>query len=493
VVRKNLELAVLWARFGGVLAARCQNYERVSMGLTITPGNSPRDVNGVTETGDIVTAPGIPGGAVLSVTTDGTIINTQIRDGGRVIVGGVNQTDANASGTFVFSGGTLEVINGGTTTSARVDRGFELVSAGGRAVSDTIIPGTEFVAAGGTTDATNVTLGVQLVGWQQGNPIAEAIGAGLSPFISPALVSFAGGTANATRIGFGLQTVASGGVANGAVLFTGGIQLAEIGGTTNATEVLVRAEEIIFSGGIANDTTVTSSGTQVVGWQQGNPIAEAIGTALGAPGTGGLIPALVSFAGGTANATTIVSGFQTVASGGIANGAVLSAGAIQLAEIGGTTNATVVNVGGGEIVFSGGIANDTTVTSSGVQLVGWQQGNPIAEAIGSALGAPGIAPGIYPALVSFAGGTANSTTIVSGLQTVASGGIANGAVLSAGAIQLAEIGGTTNATVVNVGVRRLSFPVGLPMIQRYQPERVWVRGRHDGQQRRSNRVVRRHL
>jgi autotransporter passenger strand-loop-strand repeat protein len=413
----------------------------------------------MTETGDLVEAPGIPGGAILSVTTMGTIIDTIIRDGGRVIVGGANQTNANASATTVSSGGSLEVDAGGTTTGATVSSGgFEHVSAGGIAVGDTISGGgTEFVAAGGTTNGAMVlgTAGVvgavQVVGWQQGNAVADAIAMSLLlPGVGPGTVDTPGGTANGTTVTLGIQTVAMGGVANNTVI-SGADQLVEIGGTANATMVNGASDEVVFSGGIANGTTLTGVNS--------NEIANLyLGTSLPAVTRGGItigtvinqFATEVVSAGGVASNTRVNSGGSLlVGGGGMISGTTVLAGGQDLVGIAGAPNAvgTGTTLSGGIEVVEGPASNLPTGSALGTTVNGGDQ-IVFGSAVATTVNAP-VAPATLSVETVWSGGISDSATINAGGFQFAVGSAVNDTLN--GGTEFVFSNGFSSATTVNSG------------------------------------------
>jgi autotransporter passenger strand-loop-strand repeat protein len=403
----------------------------------------------VTETGDIVNGLAMIGAAVLRVTTDGTIIDTSAVSGGVISVGGPGQMNANASATTIDGMSQLAVLGGGTTTGATVF-GTESVSDGGRAIGDTISGGgVEFVNPGGTTEGARVfgTPGVmgafQLVGWENGNPVALFMTSALG--LRNDFVSFSGGTANGTTVTLGIQTVAMGGVANNTVL-AGGDQLVEIGGTANATMVNGGASnEIVLAGGIANGTTLTGVNS--------NEIANLwVGTSLPVVTPGGI------------TIGTIINQFATenVSAGGVASNTRVNSGGSLLVGGGAAISGTTVLAGGQDLVGVGSpnaVATSTTL-SGGLEVVEGPAANlPTGSALGTTVNGGD----------QIVFGSAVATTVNSGVETVWSGGISDSATMNApgfqfvvgiavgdtlngaGATEFVISGGRSSGTTVNSG------------------------------------------
>jgi autotransporter passenger strand-loop-strand repeat protein len=147
-----------------------------------------------------------------------------------------------------------------------------------------------------------------------------------------------------------LLAVASGGVASGTTVSSGGADYVESGGIASGTTV-DGGTEFVEVGGTANGTPV-SAGAQVV-----------YGLANGTELEGGSYQYVE--AGGTAFATNVTSGVEVIA--GLASGTMLSPGGQDYVESGGIASAT--NVGTGvEFVEIDGTAINTTA-SGGAQVV----------------------------------------------------------------------------------------------------------------------------
>src|SRR5262249_34920612 len=136
----------------------------------------------------------------------------------------------------------------------------------------------------------------------------------------------------------------------------------------------LQAVEIVNSGGVASATTINGSSMQVVsGLAVGTLIASgglelvsSGGSTISAvlAGGNGLAAGELVYSGGVASATTVGgSGVQVVY--GLAVGALIASGRLELVSSGGTTISAVLTGGNGlaavEIVNSGGLASATTV------------------------------------------------------------------------------------------------------------------------------------
>src|SRR5271166_1687420 len=199
-----------------------QKWEAMMSTNTIAPinSNTPHDVNGTTETGDIVAS-----GGVLSVTTNGTISATSVFAGGEDIVGGPGQTAALSLGTVLtgagLSSGSINnpsgvaiegVAHGGTASGTTVNANCEqVVFSGGLAIGTVVnFDGFVFVAFGG------VTQGATLTGLNAGNVANEFVeDLGGRP-----------GSALATTVNHNaVLDVTSGGFASGTTVNSGGYEL----------------------------------------------------------------------------------------------------------------------------------------------------------------------------------------------------------------------------------------------------------------------------
>ncbi len=344
------------------------------------------------------------------------------------------------------SGDTLVVSSGGTASGIIIDAG-----------------GSEQVAAGGTAAATTVNAGgsatISLGGVANG--VVDSSG-GTVVFTNPVLSG-----ATFTSIGYG-QTfsgvteltgatvellnpaitgqftldIASGGVVVNAALTSGG-SLTVQGGASFADNVGAGGEQV-FSG-LASGSMV-SGGTEIVYG----------GVASGTSLIAGSTQLVVSFiTPGSAVQTSLISSTEVVR-GGVADGTIVGSGALQIFDEGtGSASGTILNSGGIVLVTPGAVflnpvSNGGTVISSGVALVS----NLLADASAPPVVAieTGQNDAVAQSQVEFvlASGAATSS-VVNGQQSVFSGGVANGTIVTSNGEQNVYAGGQATSAMVNGG------------------------------------------
>ncbi|MCQ8279445.1 Hint domain-containing protein [Acetobacteraceae bacterium KSS8] len=313
----------------------------------------------------------------------GETSGADIASGGvEAVVGGV------ASATHVESGGILVLFNGGAASGTVVDQGGTVTSAGILVIPDSGAASYASAAASGSvvSAATEYVFGATSVSGQavgaSGSIIVESGAQVIGTVVSSGgtLVLSAGATASGSQIrAYGTQLVSSGAVDSGAVLsgfhaldvaFSGGtIDGATVGfycsaildgGTASGLTVGSAGYEYIISGGIAVSGTVLTSGILDVD-------ATSIDSATTLKGTETVL-------GQAIGDTILVSGLQTIGSGGTASGETVSSGGLLLLQSGAVASGTtvssggyVVDLGGGTIVgtiLSGGVVAETGVVIS---------------------------------------------------------------------------------------------------------------------------------
>ena len=150
------------------------------------------------------------------------------------------------------------------------------------------------------------------------------------------------------------------------------------------------------------------------------------------------------YAGASDSGTTVNSkGVEQVLAGGVAQGAQIAGGTLQLF---GSATGTVVSSGGMENVFSGGNDSGATIGANGAEQV-W--GGGIAQGVQIDSGG---------AQYIYSGGSAVATTVSSGgYEQVFGGGTIDGATISGGKLEFSSGGtaGSSTITFVDSGTLRL--------------------------------------
>lgn len=389
------------------------------------------------------------GGSAISATvasggeefvfSGGSASIADVSSGGIVVVlpgGSVTVTSA-AAGALVLSTGVVFGSNGyvvsaaPTLTSVTVGpNDDELVLPGGSAVSTTVSEGVQYVFSGGVASgATVVDYGSQTV--------------------------FVGGLAAATSVSSsGTETVESSGTASGTAVGSGGRVVVNSAGSAIAGTIGSAGFEIISSGGTVSGTEAASGGTLVV--LPGAVASDNTAAPGGVVASTGIVllsgTELVSSANGTVSGL-VVSGIESaiVLPGGATISALLSGGTLELfsatasftqvsgygseeVENGGTASFTTVSAGY-QFISSGGVASGTTLLSAGYQDV-LSGGNAVSAVVSGEQAVEG---------------TASFATLIDGRQTVLSGGVATGTVLSSGSYEVVSVGGSAAGTTIGSG------------------------------------------
>ena len=394
-------------------------------------------------------------GMTLEV-SGGTAVAAAIQPFGQdlVVSGGLT------SGTIVSSGGTEIVSQAGLSISAILQTsGEQIVASGGTAIGTTIASAAEqVISAGGT--GLNSEIGAAGSQTVYGLSISTTVDAGGEQFVS------SGGTAVAAQLS-GTQEVRSGAVGLGALLRGENADL-EIAGFVSGTFVSSGTVRV-FSGGIDSGATINSAGTQfifaggealgaiLIGGTQfvsaggfaggtigGTQIIESGGTSLAAGvGAGGLLDVL----SGAVTSNAIISGGSEFVSGGLDIGATLLDGGGRLVESGGRAISATVASGGVDFVLGHGLAIGTIVQSGGTEFI----------ASAGTASASRIVGGTEVIAGDSAGGLAIGATVLQGgLQVISAGGTAVGTIISFGGREIISAAGTANATTIRGGTAEIA-------------------------------------
>ena len=398
-------------------------------GITVSSGTTLAYVGGAIISG----APTFNSGATVEAVsglvsgyTIGNGVSAQVDSAGIMV------------GNVILSGGSAVLLSGGTTS-------YTIISGGG----------SEVVSGFAATVSTTINSG--------GNEIVESGGFGFGAIInsSGAEIVVSGGTVSSITVSSGGSVTLSGGTAIGAVISFGGSLVVSSGGTLE-----------LVGNGTSTGFTVSSGGILQVGSGYTlNNYKVSGGTFLDVLSSGATRGAIVSsggtieyFAGAQPAATVHKPGATVIAGSGFNfNGAAINGGVtLEAASSGKTTDATISS-GGIEIVLSGGTAIDTTVQSGGSLVVnsggvadpavisgsetissgGSDSGAQISGGIQSVYGSVSGATIFAGSQVVEFGGIASATTISGGTMELAVGGVTSGAITFAGATGSLQIDGTT--------------------------------------------------
>jgi autotransporter passenger strand-loop-strand repeat protein len=254
----------------------------------------------------------------------------------------------------VISGQTYNVSSGQTDTGDTVEYGGTLNVLSGGTISKTTDKGTVYVSSGGTEIGTVVNGYAQEYVLDGGSALGTVVDSGGNEIVS------AGGTAIGTVVNSGGDQydngVALNTIVNGAQFLSG----IASGTVVNGTQFLydyATASGTVVNGNQYVDDFATASGTAVNGTQYVDDYGIADGTVVNGA------QYLYDYA--TASGTT-VNGNQYVYDFATASGTVVNRGGIQ--RVDGIATSTTVESGGTEIVNAGGTAIATTLLSGGTLL-----------------------------------------------------------------------------------------------------------------------------
>ena len=348
------------------------------------------------------------------------------------------------NGIVAFAGQNY-VQSGGMTSGALIMAGADqFVEVGGTAVGGTVAGGSLEIY--GTVSSTAITSNGRIDLFTGGITIGTIVSNGVELVIGTAsgTVDFAGGfdfvygSAAGTLVSGGIEFVEPGAVASGTTL-NGGAQV--VYGSALG--------ETLDSGG----TAYFLSGSFVSGVAVDNGLAVIIQVASDTTVASGSFDFVEP--GGTAVNTVLSGGDEFVESAAVTIGTVIDNGAIQVDY--GVTTGTVINSGGFQYVYPGGTASGTVVNKGGVDniFVGFAVGT-----IDNSGGADFIYSGIASNTVVGAGGAEFVEfggiaigTLVSGVgatQDIVSGTASNTTLLSGG-LQVVEVGRTASNTFAGIG------------------------------------------
>ncbi len=353
-------------------------------------------------------------------------------------------------GVIVLSGGTLDVLYGGTAETPTVSSGgVQYVYSGGAASATNVVSGgIEEIFASGTDSGGTVSSGgveydlgtasgVAVSGGRQfvyGSAAATSLGNGGVEEI------FAGGTDSGTIVSSGGSEYDFG-TAGGDTLSGGGVQYVESAATATATTLVSGGIEDILAGGTDSGAIVSSGGSEY-----------DFGTASGDTLSRGGVQFVYS--GGAASAATLASGgIEDILSGGTASGGIVSSGGTQFDF--GTASGGTLSSGGVQFVYSGGAASAATLVSGGIEdiLAGGAANGAIVSSGGTQFDFGTASGGTLSGGVQYVYASAAATVLAGGgIEDILSGGRASGGVVSSGGTQF-DFGTASGGTLSNGGLQ----------------------------------------
>jgi autotransporter passenger strand-loop-strand repeat protein len=218
---------------------------------TVIYGSAVQHVLGSGSVHGVTNLDEVSSGGTQLVENGGLAGSTRIDSGGVQVV----ESGGEASSSFIFSSGVESALAGGFDTGTIISNGgvqqlfttgvgehigsagLQLVESGGSATNVLIAPGgSQFVLSGGAATSTTVESGG-----------TEIVSAGGSDF---------------TASLFGFQDVF--GLASGAIVFSGGLQTVENGGTAIGTVLDDHDSQVVNSGGTVSGTVIGATDSEIV-------------------------------------------------------------------------------------------------------------------------------------------------------------------------------------------------------------------------------------
>jgi autotransporter passenger strand-loop-strand repeat protein len=357
------------------------------------------------------------------------------------------------SGGFTYTGGeSVYIVSGGQAYNMTIDKSSEEdVGPGGRATGTIInASGSALVDSAGTTIDSVVNKGGE--------------------------EDVFGGTASASKLSGGVQSVSSG-IALKTIVYSGGVEDVSSAGTDTGTVISKGGGEHVYSGGISYSATVTKGGTDFI--TQGGSASVATVKAGGRMILAGdvLYDGDFTVTSGSARAVGVYKGgIETITFTGLKNspyneivntatstgyvrnyeengavvfeeqrignevyytsgGKTFSSTSPQYTAPGAASDVTIAS--GGSAVLAGGSISKLTIASGGTEIIG---GKTTVHS----------ASGVYK--FNFSGVTVKGGSIGKGArQIVNAGNIALSATITAGGEQIVKAGATAQDTVIDGG------------------------------------------
>lgn len=356
----------------------------------------------------------------------------------------VSLPPAQASGTIVLSGGSVQVLSGGSIAGETISSGgFVYLSAGASASGETIADGGILIREGSTT-VSNIhgSLAGIVVLNGQGVVQSAVIQSGTAP-LSNVTLSL-DGTSNG---GGGTVMVGNGETVNGLTLaHNSAYTTVKIAGTVSGLSC-GSAQITIMQGGVLGGT-IARPADNLYGWVT---LTNNGGTISGLVLTSGLT---LSNTSGAINGLTVVSGATLVAQDMNMTGVVVqSGGTLQL------NSATDFGSAGGTLDVGAhlNVGQNFSVTTSGSELIVSSQGHIVQTYTVDDAGKGS------PILVGSGSGSlygGSAYTLMDG-QVVSAGQVSSGDIVSGGQVQIVSAGGTSLSTTVFSGGQETVYSGGV--------------------------------
>ena len=396
-------------------------------------------------------------GGSINVNSQGSAQSTLINGGSMSVLSGGSSSDT------ILNSGTENVT--GTSIGTLINGGTQQINRYGKSQNAELNGGTQTILVRGTANNTVINSGTQNV---YGDSIGSTLNGGIMNIYSSGYSEntiISGGTMNVNSGGFSSQTLLQSGTQN---IYGQDINGTISGGIQNVLDGGV-AEDTIIQGGLQNieadsyafNNIITDSGIQQVssgGYSYRSQVSS--GGTLNA--SGGAYEANISYGGtlnvlasGLAQDTTLKGGTLNVNSGASSQGTTISdgtmnilgadsnaiiTGGIQNIQSGGSSTSAVISSSGTQNIYADGISNSAQINLGGKQIV-FASGTAYQSTLNGG--------------VQIVYGTADNTTINSGLQEIRSGGLANSSQITKGGILTIEDGGIADNATLLGGTLRL--------------------------------------
>ena len=307
-------------------------------------GGAAIQVDGVASNSDVAGVIDVSG-ATFGTTIDSGATEAVLSGGysfGATVLSGALETvsaGATVSGVNVAAAGETDIEAGGLANAACV---YGLVTVAGAATATTIESGgTQQVLAGGSS------LGAFISGGGSESVSASASATSAHVSAGGEMSVLAGGVAIAT---YDLGTVNVGGSTTGTLVHSGGTEQVLGGGASLATFVFRGGSEIVSAGGAASSAHVNSGGDVAI--------------LSGGSASATVVCGLMTVAGTTYGTVVHSRGSEEVLDGGASLNANVYSGAAEIILEGGVANSSIIKAGGSETVLAGATSINPNVNSS---------------------------------------------------------------------------------------------------------------------------------
>ncbi len=261
-----------------------------------------------------------------------------------------------------------------------------------------------------------------------------------------------------------MLTLASGVVAPDGSIASGGVETVTSGGHANGTRVLTGGTQVLWAGGIDTETGVLSGGTLTLA---GEVIAaRETQDTLGELTARLMVSAVLLVRGARlalSDTTVLSGGTELVESFGLASQTTIRSGGREIVQSRGTTTGSVVSSGGSQTIDLGGVGSDTLLLGGyGEGVFGSAIRTRVCSGAHETVESGGVTSVAQIAVGGAegvgAGGVASRTTLFGGGQWV--DGVAVGTHVSSGGREWIASGGVTSSAVVDAGGREVVLAGG---------------------------------